>query len=342
MFVAKSVDSYVHMGRTEGQWEGETVTESSQRVTEPVETGEASTTHGCPDCGGTLVYDETQAERHCKSCGRVVETDQIDRGPEWRAFDASERAEKSRVGAPTTPTLHDRGMATKIDWRNEDAHGNTLSSRKRSQIRRLRTWNERYKTRDSKQRNLQQALGEIDRMASALGLPANVRETASVIYRRALDEGLLPGRSIEGVATASLYAAARMDGVTRSIDEVGAVSRIDEMKLKRAYRYIARELELEIAPTDPSEFVGRFASNLDCTDETERWARKLIDAAVQQGVHSGKHPVGIAASALYGASQLTAEQLTQAEVSEVANVSKVTIRNRYREVMSAAEEIGTL
>lgn len=306
------------------------------------ETVAATANEQCPECDGRLVYDEPQAELHCESCGYVVDADQIDRGPEWRAFDAAEKEQKSRVGSPTTVTMHDKGMATKIDWRDEDAYGNSLSSRKRQQIRRLRTWNERFSTQDSKQRNLKQALGEIDRMASALGLPETVRETASVIYRRALDEGLLPGRSIEGIATASLYAASRLDGVARSIDEVAAVSRIDGMELKRAYRYISRELGLEIAPTNPKEYIGRFASKVECTDETERWARELIDIAVEQEVHSGKHPVGIAASALYAAGQLTGEQPTQADVSEVAQVSKVTIRNRYREVMEAAQDAGRI
>ncbi len=74
-----------------------------------------------------------------------------------------------------------------------------------------------------KERNLKQALGEIDRMASALGLPDNVREMAAVIYRRALNEDLLPGRSIEGVATPALYAAARQAGVPRSLDEITEV-----------------------------------------------------------------------------------------------------------------------
>ncbi len=302
----------------------------------------AEGTERCPDCDGSLVYDESRAERHCKACGRVVDSEQIDPGPEWRAFDANETEKKSRVGAPTTVTMHDRGMATKIDWRDEDAYGNALSKRKRQQMQRLRTWNERFSTQNSKQRNLKQALGEIDRMASALGLPESVRETASVIYRRALDDGLLPGRSIEGIATATLYAASRLDGVARSIDEVAAVSRIDEMELKRAYRYVSRELDLEIAPTNPEEYVGRFTSQLDCSAETERRARDLIDVAIEQEVHSGKHPVGIAASAIYAAGQLTGEQLTQAEVSEVAQVSKVTIRNRYREVMQAAEDAGQL
>ena len=292
----------------------------------------------CPDCGGQLIRDEKQAEKHCEECGRVVETDGIDRGPEWRAFTESERTTKKRVGSPRTQLLHDRGMSTKISWQDADARGNRLSKRKRKQMRRLRTWDERYRATDSKDRNLQVALGEIDRMASALGLPENVRETASITYRRALDEGLLPGRSIEGMATAALYAAARLDGVARSIDEMLVVSRIDEMELKRTYRYLTRELGLEIAPTHPREYLGRFASELACDDETERLARELVEAAVEAGVHSGKHPVGIAASAIYGAGKLTGENLTQEDVSDVAQVSKVTIRNRYREVMEAAQQ----
>jgi len=192
----------------------------------------------CPECGGRLKADSEHGETVCADCGLVVEEDEIDRGPEWRAFDAAEKDSKSRVGAPTTKMMHDDGLSTNIGWQDKDAYGNTLSSSQREKMQRLRTWNERFRTRDSKERNLKQALGEIDRMASALGLPEDVRETASVIYRRALDEDLLPGRSIEGVATASVYAAARQTGTPRSIDEVAQVSRIDEMEFKRTYRYI--------------------------------------------------------------------------------------------------------
>jgi transcription initiation factor TFIIB len=201
----------------------------------------------------------------------------------------------------------------------------------------LRTWNERFRSQGSKDRNLKHALGEIDRMASGLGIPRPTRETASVIYRRALDEGLLPGRSVEGVATVALYAASRLDGVARSIDEMAAVSRVDELEIKRTYRYVVRELSIQIPPTDPSEYVGRFASELGCADETERRARELIETTTERGVHSGKHPVGIAASALYAAGQLCDDRFTQAEVSAVSDISEVTIRNRYHEILEAAE-----
>ncbi|WP_049972344.1 transcription initiation factor IIB [Haladaptatus cibarius] len=292
----------------------------------------------CPECGGNLVNDEGHGETVCAECGLVVDEDNVDRGPEWRAFDATEKDEKSRVGAPTTKMMHDKGLSTNIGWQDKDAYGNTLGSRQREKMQRLRTWNERFRTRDSKERNLKQALGEIDRMASALGLPKNVRETASVIYRRALDEDLLPGRSIEGVATASLYAAARQSGVPRSLDEVASVSRIEAMEFKRTYRYIVRELGLEIQPADPQSYVTRFASDLDVSDESERRAHDLLETAKKQGVHSGKSPVGLAAAAVYAGSLLTNEKVTQSEVSDVASVSEVTIRNRYQELLESEED----
>ena len=78
--------------------------------------------------------------------GIVVEEEQIDRGPEWRAFNHSERQSKSRVGAPTTKTMHDKGLTTTIDWKDKDAYGRSLSSEKRSQMHRLRKWQERIRT----------------------------------------------------------------------------------------------------------------------------------------------------------------------------------------------------
>ena len=300
------------------------------------ESGEQVT---CPECGGRLVADEERAETVCEDCGLVVEEDGIDPGPEWRAFNPQEKDEKSRVGAPTTTMMHDKGLSTNIGWQDKDAYGKSLSPRQREKMQRLRTWNERFRTRNSKERNLKQALGEIDRMASALGLPENVRETASVIYRRALNEDLLPGRSIEGVATAALYASARQAGTPRSLDEIAEVSRVDKMELTRTYRYIVRQLDLEVQPADPVSYLPRFTSELDLSDEAERRARELLEAAKQEGVHSGKSPVGLAAASIYAAALLTNEKVTQSQVSEVTDVSEVTIRNRYKELLEAAETV---
>jgi transcription initiation factor TFIIB len=313
-------------------------THTRTRTTE-TEQEQDDTSLSCPECSGRLVTDNEHGETVCEDCGLVVEEDSVDRGPEWRAFDAQEKDEKSRVGAPTTNMMHDKGLSTNIDWRDKDAYGNALGSKQRKKMQRLRKWNERFRTRDSKERNLKQALGEIDRMASAVGLPENIRETASVIYRRALDENLLPGRSIEGVSTASVYAAARQAGVPRSLDEITEVSRVEKSEIARTYRYVVRELGLEVKPADPESYVPRFASSLDLSEESERRARELLRNAKEQGVHSGKSPVGLAAAAVYAAALLTNEKTTQAAVSEVADISEVTIRNRYHELLEAEQDI---
>ena len=311
-----------------------------QRGTESTtETEEEQAGLRCPECSGNVITDDEHGETVCDDCGLVITEDSVDRGPEWRAFDCAEKDQKSRVGAPTTNTMHDKGLSTNIDWRNKDAYGRSLGARQRQKMQRLRKWNERFRTRDSKERNLKQALGEIDRMASAVGLPDNVRETASVIYRRALDEDLLPGRSIEGVSTSCVYAAARMAGVPRSLDEIADVSRVEKSEIARTYRYVVRELSLEVRPADPEQYVPRFASSLELSEESEMRAKQLLKNAKEQGVHSGKSPVGLAAAAVYAAALLTNEKTTQAAVSEVADISEVTIRNRYHELLEAEEEM---
>ena len=82
----------------------------------------------CPECGSTdVVLDQTRGEHICRECGTVVEDKLIDDGPEWRAFTAEERSKRSRVGSPTTITIHDKGLSTVIDWRDRDVHGKKLA-----------------------------------------------------------------------------------------------------------------------------------------------------------------------------------------------------------------------
>ncbi len=146
--------------------------------------------------------------------------------------------------------MHDKGLDEhRLARQGRLRH--SLSSRQREKMQRLRTWNERFRTRDSKERNLNRrsvkSTGWLRRSAS----PRTSARQPRVIYRRALDDDLLPGRSIEGVSTASLYAAARQAGTPRSLDEIAGVSRVEKDEIARTYRYVVRELSLEIKPADP-------------------------------------------------------------------------------------------
>lgn len=313
----------------------------SERTRERVQSGESDETkedevEGCPECGGNLETDDS-GETVCSECGLVIDTENIDRGPEWRAFNHQERQQKSRVGAPTTKTMHDKGLTTSIDWRDKDAYGRQIGSRKRSQMNRLRKWQERIRTKDAGERNLQFSLSEIDRMASALDLPENVREVASVLYRKALDEDLIRGRSIEGVATACLYAACRQENIPRSLEEIEDVSRVERKEIGRTYRYVSQEIGLQMEPVDPKQYVPRFCSELELSEKVKTKAMEIIDVTAEKGLLSGKSPTGYAAAAIYAAALLCNEKQTQREVADVAQVTEVTIRNRYQEQIEAID-----
>ena len=133
----------------------------------------------------------------------------------------------------------------------------------------------------------------------------------------------------------SLYAACRQEGIPRSLDEVAEVSRVSQKEIGRTYRYISQELGLELKPVDPKQFVPRFASSLDLSEEVQTKATEIIDVSAEQGLLSGKSPTGFAAAAIYAASLLCNEKKTQREVADVAQVTEVTIRNRYQEQIEA-------
>ncbi len=287
----------------------------------------------CPECGSRrLVNDRERGELVCQSCGLVIDNNFIDRGPEWRAFDSDQRMKRARTGAPMTLTIHDKGLSTMIDWRNRDSYGRAISSKNRAQFYRLRKWQRRIRVSNAIDRNLAFALSELDRMASALGLPRNLRETAAKVYREAVKKNLIRGRSIEGVAAAALYAACRQCSVPRTLNEIAEVSRVSRKEIGRTYRFLSRELGFRLLPTSPSDYVPRFCSALTLKSEARNQALEILRKAAECELTNGKGPTGVAAAAIYISSVMSGERRTQRDVAEVAGVTEVTIRNRYKEL----------
>jgi transcription initiation factor TFIIB len=287
----------------------------------------------CPECSASsLSRDYERAEIICNYCGLVIVEKIIDNGPEWRAFDHVQRLKRSRTGAPMTYTIHDKGLSTVIDWRNKDSYGKEIPSRKRAQIYRLRKWQQRIRVSNATERNLAFALTELDKVASRLSLPKEIREQAAIVYRKAVEKGLIRGRSIEGVSSAALYASCRMCGIPRTLDEIADAAKLNRKEIGRTYRFVARELNINLNPTTPIEYVPRFGSELGLSGEIQSKAIEVLKMAMVKELTSGRGPTGVAAAAIYIASVILGERRTQREVADVAGVTEVTIRNRYKEL----------
>jgi len=291
----------------------------------------------CPECGSSdLVEDADRGEVSCARCGLVVEEDLLDRSPEWRAFTLEERQRLRRTGPPTANISYDKGLSTTFQT-YKDAFGKTLSLKTRRRMYRLRRLNLRARLRDSSSRNLLRATGELRRLSDRLNIPNSVRETAANIYRRALNKDLVRGRSIDAIAAASLYAACRMSSTPRDLRGISEVSSRGMKEISRSYRLILKELGLRMPIDSPIKFVSKIRSKIGVSQAVENRALEILREADGKGLLTGKHPVGMAAAAVYIATRLKEERVSQKEIAEVSGVTEVTVRNRYKGILEGLD-----
>ncbi|MEM0147865.1 MAG: transcription initiation factor IIB [Candidatus Micrarchaeaceae archaeon] len=306
----------------------ETASNSSKEASQP-QTG----IRKCPSCGSTdIIYDNEKGELVCNNCGLVIEENATDLGPEWRAFDAEQRSSRTRTGAPLKYAKPNRGLVTEIDLYNKDIRGVRIPSKRQAQLYRMRKWHKRASIASSSERNYLIALPELTRVASYLGLPDSIRESAALMYRKCVQNNLIRGRPIEVVVQAVIYGACREAGVPRTLDEIASISGVAKKDVGRAYRVITHELDLKIPLTDPSAYVPRYINALKLSGEAQEKANELLKTAMKKGLISGRSPTGVSAAAVYIAGALVGERRTQKEVADIAGVTEVTIRNRYREL----------
>src|SRR3989338_8364674 len=283
----------------------------------------------CPECGGiNLFWNKEKGEVICKDCGLVVEDKMVDFGQEWREFDSEGGDKRRRAGAPITYTQYDQGLGTEVGGK---ADLSRLGSKSRNKFVRLRKW--QYRISTAIERNLKLALSELKRVASYLKLPKSVEEESARIYTLAVQRCLVRGRSMESVVAGALYAACRRHEVPRTLDELAEASGIDKKEIGRTYRFITRELGIRILPSNPIDYIPRFASALRLSAETQSKAVEILGMAEKAELTSGRGPTGIAAASLYVAALINAEKRTQREVADIAGVTEVTIRNRYKELL---------
>ena len=288
----------------------------------------------CPECGSLkLMRDYDAAEVVCMACGYVIQEKLSNPGPEWRAFDDEQKTKRTRVGAPLTYTIHDKGLSTVIDWRDKRAVGKKFDPAQRMELYRLRKWQRRVRVSDATERNLAVALSELSKISSSLNLPKNIIETASVIYRKAIKKRLIRGRSIHNVTAAAVYMSCRQCGVPRTLDEIAGASTLNKKDIGRSYRFMVRELDAFVPPSTSRNYAARFSNKLIVSGKAEAIAIKILEIAKQMKLTSGRGPTGIAAAATYIATVLMNERKTQREIAEIANVTEVTIRNRYKELL---------
>jgi len=291
----------------------------------------------CPACKSPgMITDYTHGELVCKNCGFIIADRLFDFGPEWRAFDDDQKNKRSRTGGPVKFAKLNKGLTTEIDRYDRDIRGGAVQPERKAQLYRLRKWQRRSRMSDSTQRNLSIALPELDRMCAFLNISSNLKEEGAMLYRKAVSNGLVRGRSIESVVSAVIYLVCRQHQLPKTLEELESASGVKRKDIGRSYRFLCRKLDMRMPVTTPMDYVPRFASKLGLSGATEAKAIEILEDAIKKGITSGRGPTGVAAAAIYLAGRLTNDKQTQKEIAgKLSGVTEVTIRNRYEELVNS-------
>jgi transcription initiation factor TFIIB len=283
----------------------------------------------CSHCGGAhFISDYEAGEMICVECGLVISDKIIDKGPEWRAFSYEEISSRSRASGVNS-TLLNKSIPTRFTG-TRDGTGKLLDAKTLAQMNRLKTYDNRSRRDDTLSRNMSIAMTELDRLSAILQLPELIKSQAAQIYRKALENDMIRGRSIDAFIAASIYAACRIQKMPRSLKTISGASNRDYSDVARTYRLLIRLMEIKIPIDDSLKFVTGIASRLKLEPSTERRAVEILRVAkIRQGL-SGKEPRGVAAAALYIACLETDSRRTQKEFAVAAGTTEVTLRNRMK------------
>ncbi len=231
----------------------------------------------------------------------------------------------ARTGPGTSLTMFDKGLSTVIGS-DKDSTGKSLSSKTKYEFNRLRTWDQRSKSR--KTTSLSKAFTLLHGMKTKIGVPDNVVENAAYIYRKIVSAKLTRGRTMASLISASLYAACRQNNIPRTLDDIAEAGNVERRILSRDLRTIIKKLSLNLNQYDTTSFIAKISNNMKLSEKTKRDAFDILKKCENEKITAGKHPVAQAAASLYIAAILNGEKMSQKKFSNESGVSDVTIRNR--------------
>jgi len=279
----------------------------------------------CSACKSEVVVtDHECGELICTSCGIVIDRLESQAIQEWRAFTVDEFYRKSRTGSPASLARYNKGLITSIGSR--DARGNSFGA----SVDRIRVWD--FRIQAANDRGLKQALPELDHLRESLALPDPIVEKSAYFYRKASMNGLIKGRTVSSVLAASVYLACRELETPRTLNEIAAACSVPRKKVSRDYRLLVRIFDPKVPAVDHIMCVTKIANKAGVSEKTKRAAIKIMREIISMQISAGKGPMGMAATVLYIACLNSGEAKTQKDLSIIAGVTEVTIRNRYSEL----------
>ena len=207
-------------------------------------------------------------------------------------------------------------------------------------------------------------------MSDAIGLPKVVSDIAKQLYKKIEDSKQLKGKSIQSIIAACIFIACRKALVPRTFKEICALTKVPKNEIGRVYKTIEKLLvsdaqataianggempsnnptaaprnpsELQYTPTastNASDLMIRFCNRLQLSASIQATCVELAKRMADAGTLAGRSPISIAAAGIFFVSWLMGKGKSAKDVGEAAGVSEGTVRNAYKVIWNAKEQL---
>ncbi|ODM87965.1 Transcription initiation factor IIB [Orchesella cincta] len=258
----------------------------------------------------------------------------MDVGSEWRtSTNEATGADPCLVGGAENPLLNGSDFTTHIRRGRGTAAFDEFGNAKYTS----------RKTVASGDGVLMNASEKISQIADRLALPKTVVDRANNLVKVMLQDGKkLKGRSTDAmnaILSACLCIASRQEGVPQTFKEVSAVSKSTKKEIVHAFKLVQGTLDISVEAITTGDVMSRFCSLLGLSNTVRDAATAVAKAAEDLEIVTGRSPSAVAAAAIYMVSQVSEFKRSPEEISKVAGVSDVTVRQVYKLMYSRAGEL---
>ncbi len=305
-------------------------------------TGNIEEVYVCPYCGNEkLLVDYKTGEIICPHCGSVVVEHLVDfEHPEYRVFAPEDVLDKERVKKVDL-------KAPELDLGQDEIRPSEASPKMRSIIARLSKIHARLKL-TSQERNIINLERFVKNLVQRYGLQPVLVDEVVYMYRilsKAIDRKMFRLREL---AVALLYIACRRHGITFRFREVLEEVKVSRRRFGKLVNTV-KQLLLQVSPSlvaqtiinenEIKAYIHKILNNLNIPDleSVKLTAVKLVLDLVRKcrdaHLTNGRSIYSIVAASVYIILALMNIKKRQKEVADAANISDVTVRARYREIM---------
>jgi transcription initiation factor TFIIB len=288
----------------------------------------------CECCNGSLITND-EGFLVCTNCG-VIYKDILDHSAEWRYYggDDNHNGDPTRAGPPINPLLRESSFGCKVICPMKASY----------EMRKIRRYAE-WQSMPYKEKSQYDEFQRIICLASQSGIPKIIIDDAMRYHKKISETKTFRGLNRDGIISASIYVAARINNYPRTAKEIATIFRLDNTSATKGCKNaisIINEIEHEmknedktlLCSTTPVSFIERYCSKLNINTELTKVC-KFIALRIEKGnLIPENTPHSIAAGIVYFVSQSCNINISKRSVHSVSEISEVTINKCYKKLES--------